>query len=251
MNNNRKKILGVPVDAYQPHEFIVKIKKGLQDNRLKTIFAVNAEKIMFARKDSEIYRILNESDFLIPDGSGPVVGLNLSYGKKIARTTGIELMQRLLGLAEKEKAKVFIFGAKPELIKSAKKNIIKRYPFIDIVGTHHGYVLPENYKKLIERINSLKTAILFVGLGSPQQEKWIYKHKRLLKVKICMGVGGSIDVIAGKAKLAPALISKLYLEWIYRLIKNPSRIKRQIKIPVFILEMLIESLILRFKKSIS
>lgn len=249
MNNNRKKILGVPVDAYQPHEFIVKIKKGLQDNRLKTIFAVNAEKIMFARKDSEIYRILNESNFLIPDGFGPVVGLNLSYGKKIARTTGIGLMQGLLCLAEKEKEKVFIFGSKPEVVKSAEKNIIKRYPLLDLVGTQHGYVSTEDYKELIERINTLKTDILFVGLGSPKQEKWIYKHKGLLKVKICMGIGGSLDVIAGKAQLAPAWISNFYLEWIYRLIKNPSRIKRQIKIPVFIAEMLIESLFVRLKNT--
>ena len=241
MENNRKRILGVPVDTFQPDEFIAQIKKGLKNPDTRTIFAVNAEKIMFARKDPEIFNILQESDFLLPDGFGPVVGLKLTHGKKVERSTGVGLMFKFLEIAEREKAKVFIYGARPEVLKSAEKNIIKRYPLIDLVGTNHGYVSPEDYKELIERINNLKTDILFVGLGSPKQEIWIHKYKKLLKVKYCIGVGGSIDVLAGQAQLAPTWISKMYLEWIYRLMKDPSRLKRQKTIPIFIVKMLMEA----------
>jgi len=246
MHNNRKTILGVPVDAFQPDEFIIEVEQGLQNSGVRTIFAVNAEKIMFARRDPELFSILKESDFLIPDGFGPVVGLRLIHGKKVFRTTGIDLMGKLLDLAERKCAKVFIFGSRPDMIKTTAENIISKYPSINLVGTQHGYIPQKEFGKLIERINFLKTDILFVGLGSPKQEKWIYQHKKSLKVKYCMGVGGSFDVISGKVQLAPAWISNIYLEWIYRLVKNPSRFKRQKVVPIFILRMLKEALLSKF-----
>ena len=242
MDNCRKKILGVPIDAYQPQEFIAKIKQGLQDHKVKTIFAVNAEKIMFARKDPKMFNILQDSDFLLPDGFGPVVGLKLTYGIKIERTTGVGLMFKFLEIAEKEKAKVFIYGAKPEVLEIAKKNIRKKHPYLDLVGSEHGYIPEKEYLKFIKRINVSGADVLFVALGSPKQEIWIHKYKKLLMVKYCIGVGGSIDILAGKAQLAPTWISKMYLEWIYRLIKNPSRLKRQKTIPIFIVKMLMEAL---------
>jgi len=246
MHNNRKTILGVPVDSFQPDEFIIEVEQGLQNSGVRTIFAVNAEKIMFARKDPELFSILKESDFLIPDGFGPVVGLKLIHGKKVFRTTGVGLMGNLLDLAERKGAKVFIYSAKPSVIKTAAENIARKHPSINLVGTQHGYIPQEEFGKLIKRINSLKTDILFVGLGSPKQEKWIYQHKKSLNVKFCMGVGGSLDVIAGKVPPAPAWISSIYLEWIYRLVKDTSRFKRQKVVPIFILRMLKEALLSKF-----
>lgn len=247
MNNNRKTILGVPVDAYQPDDFILKIEEGLQKSGVKTIFAVNAEKIMRARKDPELFLALKESDFLIPDGFGPVVGLRLIYGIKVFRTTGIALMRGILDLADKRNNRVFILGAKPEVAKKASDNLRKKYPHLSLVGSQHGYISEEKYEWLVDKINSSEADILFVGLGSPKQEKWIHRYKKYLKVKFCMGVGGSLDVIAERTPIAPAWISDFYLEWVYRLIREPSRFRRQKVIPVFIVSMLMESILSRFQ----
>lgn len=248
MNDQRKTILGVPVDAYQPDEFLRRIERDLQDSGISTVFAVNAEKIMCARKDSELLSILEDSDYLIPDGFGPVVGLRLAYGIRVLRTTGIMLMKMLLDLAANKNYKIFIFGAKAEVIETACNNIRKKHSTLDIVGIQHGYIPPKEYVSLVERINESGADILFVGLGSPKQEIWIHKHKDLLNVKLCMGIGGSLDVIADKVPLAPSWISRIFLEWIYRLIGEPKRIKRQKIIPIFILSMLKESILLRMNK---
>jgi N-acetylglucosaminyldiphosphoundecaprenol N-acetyl-beta-D-mannosaminyltransferase len=246
MQVERKTILGVPVDALQPEEFLEAIEEGLQDTHTKTIFAVNAEKIMFARKDKELFKILDDSDVLIPDGFGPVVGLHLIHGVKLNRTTGIGLMERLLDLSANKNFRVFIYGARPDINRNAIDKIKEKYPALNLVGAQHGYHSEEEMEGLISKINSLNTDILFVGLGSPKQEKWIHRHKGSLKVRYCMGVGGSLDVFAGNVALAPVWISNLYLEWAYRLVKQPSRFKRQKVIPIFILKILKEALSSRF-----
>lgn len=243
MIDHRKTILGVPVDAYQPEQFILKIEQGLQHPGVKTIFAVNAEKIMAARNDPELFAALNDSDFLIPDGFGPVVGLRLIYGIDVFRTTGVRLMEKLLAFSDEKNKKAFIFGAKPDVIQSASENIKIRYEKLDLVGTQHGYIPEEEYEDLVRKINFSGAEFLFVNLGSPKQEKWIHRYKKILNVKFCMGVGGSLDIIAGKSSLAPSWISNLYLEWIYRLIREPRRFGRQKVIPIFIMRMLIESLL--------
>ena len=242
MSNNREMILGIPVDTYLMDEFVSEIERRLSFSDINTIFAVNAEKIMGARKDPELLMAIQEANFLIPDGIGPVVGLRLIHQKRVHRTTGIMLMERLLDLAVKEEFKVFLFGARPEVNRLATENILIRYPSIKIVGAQHGYISNKEYRPLINRINTLKTDILFVGLGSPKQEKWIHNYKKSLKVKICMGIGGSLDIIAGRASRAPLMFQTLGLEWLYRLIKEPARFKRQLVLPKFVLKVLKEKI---------
>jgi N-acetylglucosaminyldiphosphoundecaprenol N-acetyl-beta-D-mannosaminyltransferase len=246
MTTSRKTILGIPVDALQTEEFLAAIEQGMQNAGVKTIVAVNAEKIMYARKDKELFDILNKSDFLLPDGFGPVVGIKLIHGLKVDRTTGIGLMEKLLELSSRRNFRVFMYGAKPEVIDRAADVIKKKYPMLELVGTQNGYLPEGEIDGLIDRINKLRPDILFVGLGSPRQEKWISQYRGKLEVKYCMGVGGSYDVFAGNVPLAPAWISNLYLEWLYRLIKEPSRFRRQKVIPIFILKMLKEAVASRF-----
>lgn len=233
MNNNRKTILSVPVDICQPEGFISQIEKKLYHPGVKTIFAVNPEKVMHARRNHELFSALKEADFLIPDGIGVVIGLRMIYGERVSRTTGIMLMEYLLGLAVDKRLKVFIFGASPQVNTIASENIRKRYPSLDLVGIQHGYVPKEEYELLVEKINSLGTDILFVGLGSPKQESWIQGNKKNLKVKICMGIGGTLDVIAGRVLRAPFWLQNLGIEWFYRLLKEPKRASRMYVLPLF------------------
>lgn len=241
MNKARKKILGIAVDAFTQNELFSSLENALNGAKGITIFAVNAEKIMAARKDKELSHILNEADVLLPDGFGPVVGLRLIHGYKIQRTTGFMLMRKILKMAENMGYKVFIFGARPDVVRSAAENIRRTYRALPLVGFEHGYIPQAEYAALIKRINNTEADILFVGLGSPKQEKWIHQHKKRINAKICMGVGGSIDVIAGKVPIAPVWISNIYMEWVYRLLKQPSRFKRQKVVPLFILKMLKET----------
>jgi N-acetylglucosaminyldiphosphoundecaprenol N-acetyl-beta-D-mannosaminyltransferase len=233
MTYKRKTILNIPVDIAHPEEFILGIENDLYTENVKTIFAVNPEKIMSAQRDRELFLALKESDFLIPDGIGVVYSIRLIYGDRIPRVTGIGLMEHLLDLAMKNKYRVFLFGARPLIKKKALASILSRYPSLNIIGFQNGYIPEEEYELLVKNINASGVDILFVGLGSPKQEKWIHRYKKSLKVKLCMGIGGSLDVIAGAKPGAPPWIQNIGLEWLYRLIREPSRFKRQMVLPRF------------------
>lgn len=246
---DRVSILGVPVDASTTDGFLARIQSGLRGEGAGAIFAVNAEKIMRARKDPELLKVLESAALLLPDGFGPVVGMKLLHGRKVDRTTGVGLMQEILGLAAGGGIRVFILGARPGVAAAAYDNLKNRYPDLDLVGYEHGFLPPEEQERLISRINRLGTEVLFVGLGSPRQEHWIHTWLPRLKVKFCMGVGGSINVIAGEAALAPAWVSRLYLEWLYRLIQEPARFRRYRVIPVFIFRLLTEAVFRRKRRN--
>ena len=141
---------------------------------------------------------------------------------------------------------LYLLGGKEGVAKEAGKNIIKTYPNIKILGTHHGYFKGahighkdhEEEMKILEEINKLKPDIIFVGLGFPKQETWIHENKYRIDSKVIIGNGGTMDILSGNAKRAPEVFQKLGLEWFYRLIKEPSRIKRQMVLPKFRLQVL-------------
>jgi len=234
--NKRITILSVPVDTYSSDEFMKRIARTLNDSKLKTIFAVNAEKVMHARKDTELFQALVEADFLLPDGIGAVIGVRLKYSEKIQRTTGFGMMGKILDMAAEGGQRVFFFGAKPEINRRASKKAKELHPSLNLVGIQHGHIREEEYDDLVNSINASHADILFVGLGSPKQEKWIYRYRKSLKVKICMGVGGSFDVLAGKMVIAPRWIQGAGLEWLYRMLREPRRLKRQMVLPRFVMD---------------
>jgi N-acetylglucosaminyldiphosphoundecaprenol N-acetyl-beta-D-mannosaminyltransferase len=248
MNSRRKIFLGVPVDLGRPDEFISRIEASLSPPVTQTLLAVNPEKIMQSRKDRELAAALESADFLIPDGIGVIVGLKLLYGRRIkgaVRIAGIELMESLLRFADRAQKKVFLFGGSAEVNVKAAQMISHRYPSLVLVGHRHGYGTGSADEALVREIGSLGADILFVGLGSPKQEKWIQKHRNELKAGICMGVGGSFDVLVGKISRAPKWMRKAGLEWMFRLFREPGRTKRQLALPRFALELLKEKINLR------
>jgi len=236
MSGQRKSLLGVPVDLWHPDEFISKIEESIHSPIPQTIFAVNPEKIVLSRKNQDLSLALKQADFLIPDGIGVIIGLKIIYGKTIARAiriAGIELMTSLLDSANRMKKKIFIFGGSPEVNERVARIISHQYPDLVLAGHRHGYMAEYLDEALVQEINSLCVDILFVGLGSPKQERWIQKYRNKLKVKICMGVGGSFDVLVGKISRAPKWMQQAGLEWLYRLFREPRRIRRQLALPKF------------------
>jgi N-acetylglucosaminyldiphosphoundecaprenol N-acetyl-beta-D-mannosaminyltransferase len=223
-------LLNVPVDVYTPDELLSELEKALHREGAKTVFATNSEKIMLARKDPDLLRALQGADFLIPDGIGAVIGLKLLSGKKAARITGIDLMERLIEIAEERGYRVFLFGAKPEVVRNAALRILERHPLLNLVGHRDGYIPEVEYGALVDEINGLDTDILFTGLGSPKQEKWLHDHKPLLEARICMGVGGSIDILSGRISRSPRWLQMVGLEWLYRFLKEPARFWKRVLI---------------------
>lgn len=235
---NKENILGVDVSPLSYEDLKKNIEKDIENNKKSFIVAINPEKILKARKDEKLKELLNNATYEIPDGIGVIYASKLRKGNIKTRITGIDSMEMLCKLSEEKKYKIFMYGAKEETIKKAKENLEIKFPNIQIVGTINGY--EKDNDKIISSINKSKADIVFVALGSPKQEYWITENMYKVSAKIFQGVGGSFDVFSGNIKRAPKWMQKIGLEWLYRLIKEPKRIFRQIKLVKFLWLALIE-----------
>lgn len=235
----RKLVFGVPVDVISREKILNNINWLIQnDKKGNNIMAVNAEKIMAAQKDKFLLNCLENATFLIPDGAGATVALKVIHSVKTERIPGADLMHYICSESAKSGYKIFIYGATEESNSKAVVKLKEMYPGINIVGRSNGYVVPNSMDQLVKSINTSGAQILFVGLGSPKQEKWIAEYLPRLNVNICQGVGGTLDTIAGTVKRAPYFFRKTGTEWIYRLMRQPRRIRRHVNIWVFILKVL-------------
>ncbi len=204
----------------------------------KTIHTPNAEIVQLCVEQNEYYDLINSADLIIPDGSGVILASKiLGTPLKKGKVAGIELAERTLALSAEHGYKVFFLGGKPGVADIAAQNMKEKYPGLDIVGTNDGYFKKEGEETdaVIEKVNASGAQVLFVCLGVPAQEKWMYANRDKLNVRVMAGLGGSLDVYAGNVKRAPKIFIKLGLEWLYRLMKEPSRIGRMMKLPKFIL----------------
>ncbi|UII57997.1 WecB/TagA/CpsF family glycosyltransferase [Cytobacillus spongiae] len=233
---NKEQYLGVKVSPLNYEEIIDDIKSRMQAGEQSTIIAVNPEKVMTASQNAELLDLINNSTYQIPDGVGILLASKLKGGNIRSRVTGVDMMERLIRFASEEGRKVFLYGAKEEVVTEAKRKLEETYPSLMISGYENGYV--KDHDALVEKINASEAELLFVAMGSPRQELWIREHMPKLNVKVFQGVGGSFDVFSGRVKRAPAFFQKLGLEWLYRLIKDPKRLKRQMNLPRFLLKVL-------------
>lgn len=236
-------ILGVNVDKITLKDAEERVKSFLNSNTINTIYTPNTEIVMEARNNQELKSLLNKGDLVIPDGIGLVYASKIKKKPLLERVAGSDLSMRILDIANDEGHSIFILGGKPGVAQIATENIKKKYPNIDIAGYHHGYFKGthighrnhEEENEVINIINKAKPDIVFVGLGAPKQEQWIDENKEKLNCKVIIGNGGTVDIIAGTVKRAPEVYQRLGLEWLYRLLKDPRRIKRQIVLPKFVL----------------
>ncbi|MGQ0811921.1 MAG: WecB/TagA/CpsF family glycosyltransferase [Nitrospiraceae bacterium] len=233
MTPRRIEILGVPVDCVTMEQALEWAESSLSCRKAQGIIAVNPEKVMRARRDPALLSQLHRAGLLIPDGIGVVFAARLLGMGPLQRVPGSELMPRLCERAARRGYTVFLFGADPAVNKRVRIALHERYPGIRIVGSQHGYVKEGDLPEVIEQINAVQPDILFVALGSPRQEIWIDRCLPQLNVKLCQGVGGTFDVLAGSVKRAPEYLRAIHLEWFYRLATNPQRAIRQTALPLF------------------
>lgn len=239
-------ILGVDIENTTLEEAKSKALSFLNGEGLHTVYTPNSEIVMEAQKDEKLKSILNDGDLVVPDGIGLVHASKIKKKPLKERVTGFDLSMEILDLANSYGYRIYLLGGAEGVAQKAKEELERQYPNIKVVGLHNGYFKgyhighensPEE-EAIIEEINSLETDVLFVGFGAPKQEYWIDHNKDKLKAKLVIGNGGTMDVIAGKVKRAPEIYQKLGLEWLYRLAKEPTRIKRQISLPIFLLTIL-------------
>jgi N-acetylglucosaminyldiphosphoundecaprenol N-acetyl-beta-D-mannosaminyltransferase len=230
----KAKIIGSYIDLLDMNGVMEKIKTMIRDPGTQQIVTLNAEIAYLAQQDQLLQAIINSAGLVTPDGIGIVWAARLLGYEISNRVTGIELAYRVSEEAAKQGWKLFLLGAAPGIAKQAAYTLQQIYPGLQIVGSDHGYHNAQDMSAVIENINKLQPDILLVALGAPRQEFWIYEHKKDLEVRVCIGVGGSLDVIAGEKKRAPECFIKLNLEWMYRLLSEPNRIKRQICLPLFV-----------------
>lgn len=233
-------VLGVNVDKLSADETFEKAKTLVETEGVSMIFTPNPEIIMAAAEDDYFKGILNSADICTPDGIGVVYASKILRNSVKERVPGFELTMKLLDYAKVCGHGVFFFGSKPGVAEIAKENAEKMYPGLVVSGVHDGYFKKEDEADIINQINESGAKILLVCLGAPKQEKWIYENRKMLNVRLCLGVGGTLDVLSGQAKRAPEIFIKLNLEWFYRIVSNPSRWGRFFALPKFIIKILKE-----------
>ena len=229
-------VLGCKFDNVNMQEAVDICKGFIKSDKGNLIVTPNPEIVMRAKDDEEFKNIINSAELVIPDGIGIIKAGNILKTPLKERVAGYDLICNLLELGKDGSISFYFFGSKPGYAEEAKQKMEEKYPNIKILGTHTGYFKLEEEEAIVGEIRSLKPDVLLVGIGAPKQEKFINKYKNEGFFKIGIGCGGSIDVLAGEVKRAPKLFIKLHLEWLYRLLKQPSRLGRMMVLPKFMKE---------------
>ena len=239
-------IMGVRINNISMNEVLKLAEQKIKNDEKYMIYTPNTEIIMMCQKDEEFLNIMNKSDINVPDGVGLIYAGKIKKFPLKEKVAGYDLSINLLKMADEKGLKLYAVGGRPGVAEAAMQNIQKKYPGIKIVGAHHGYFKGthlgefghEEEIAVIEDINRHKPHILFVGFGAKKQEQWIEYNKDLINANIIIGNGGTLDGLAGIVKRAPDIFINLGLEWLYRLIKEPKRITRQIVLPVFMFKVI-------------
>lgn len=240
MQSMKETFLGIPADVVTLPEAVEQAREMLAQDCPRFIASVNPEICVAAQTDHRLREALVGAALGIPDGIGIVLVSRLRGGRIRQRVAGIDLLLALCGLAAQEGKSVFFFGAAAGVAEEAAAAAAARCPGLRVAGTRHGYLLPEQESEAASLIAASGAALVFVGLGSPRQEYFAAKYGAATGARLLMAVGGSFDVLAGKVRRAPHLYRRLGLEWLYRLVQQPRRLRRMLALPRFLVLALVK-----------
>jgi len=185
--------------------------------------AINAAKLVAMQRDPELREIVAACDLVSADGQAVVWASRLLGDPLPARVAGIDLMHELLGLSERKGYRVFVLGAKKDVLEQAVANAREMYPGLQLAGARDGYFDDDEAATVADEIRAAAPDILFVAMPSPKKEYWLARYGKLIGVPFVMGVGGAVDVLAGQTRRAPRWLQRVGLEWLYRLLQEPRR----------------------------
>jgi N-acetylglucosaminyldiphosphoundecaprenol N-acetyl-beta-D-mannosaminyltransferase len=217
-------VLGYEVDRVGLEETVVRCRELIAAAECSQQASLNAAKVVRARSDERLAEILRHADLLNADGQSIVWASRLLGDPLPERVAGIDLMFRLLQVAERESLGVFFLGGRAEVLEKAVENVRSSHPRLRIGGFHHGYFSDAESAEICAAINRADVSILFVAMSSPRKEYWAHEHRELLNVRLVMGVGGAVDILAGSTARAPAWMQRAGLEWLFRLAQEPRRL---------------------------
>jgi N-acetylglucosaminyldiphosphoundecaprenol N-acetyl-beta-D-mannosaminyltransferase len=237
MADCRRRILGIPVDDVTIVEVVAQVRDWAAENAgtVHQVVTVNPEFIMAARCDAEFRAVLERSDLATADGVGVILAGRLLHRPLRRRVTGVELVEAVAASGEPS-LRLFLLGAGPGIAERAAASLQSRYPGCVIVGTWSGSPRPENAGEALSRIRAAGATVLLVAYGAPEQDCWIDRYRSDLAacgIVMAVGVGGTLDYLAGEVPRAPDLVRRFGFEWLYRLIRQPWRWRRQLALPHF------------------
>lgn len=225
-------IMGLQFDNITMEEALDAAKALLQGEHAARVVTPNAEIAYEALHDENMRTLLNSAELMLPDGAGVVLASKILKTPLKQKVAGVDFADGLLGVLETTGQSLYLLGSKPGIGELAAQKMMQKHPKLRIAGIADGYFQDE--APVIDKINASGADVLFVCLGAPKQEQFMARHQKALHVKLMAGLGGTLDSFAGTVKRAPKWMIRLNLEWLYRLIKEPKRFKRMLRLPKYL-----------------
>jgi N-acetylglucosaminyldiphosphoundecaprenol N-acetyl-beta-D-mannosaminyltransferase len=233
---SRFRLLGIPIDPYTYDEWLDQIGGwvGGDDNRLHHVCTLNPEFVVIAQHDPQFFNVLNQADACVADGTGIMIAARILGEPLPSRITGSDGIYQIARRATSEGWRLFLLGAAAGVAEKVANILQNQFDGLYIAGTYAGNPADSESEAIIGLINASGADILLVAYGAPKQDLWIYQHREHLNVRMAMGVGGAFDYVVGNVPRAPRWMRQLGFEWLYRLIKQPWRWRRMMRLPIFV-----------------
>jgi N-acetylglucosaminyldiphosphoundecaprenol N-acetyl-beta-D-mannosaminyltransferase len=235
-----KTIFGIPLQYYAKNKILEKVKEQVKEKKTWFhIVSLNPEIVVLSQDNEGFYKVLQSANIHILDGVGVCYFVRLNGMPYVDRITGVDLMQELVAKLEDQRLRIMFLGGKAGLAEKVAGCYKRTHPKGVYFGTQgiqniRGADVEKEEQKVLQEVARFKPDILFVSFGSPDQELWIWRHREQLRGIVCMGVGGAFDFVAGKVPRAPSYMQKHGLEWLFRLVRQPWRWRRQLRLIRFI-----------------
>lgn len=231
-------LMGLKVNNVSMEETLEHIDNLIKSGGSHLVVTLGVEMVMWAQNDEDFRNIVNSASLVTPDSSGILWASKKAGHPLKERVPGVEIIEAAAKNADRFPWRTFLLGAKPGVAKLAGERLKEKYASFNLVGVYHGYFKDDD--EAIEKIRDAAPQLIFVAMGFPAQEKWFWRNKERLGNIVAVGVGGSFDVLSGNIKRAPAIFRKFGVEWLYRLLKEPRRIKRMAVLPKFVLRVILK-----------
>jgi len=219
----RQELLGLPIDCLTSQETVDRAVEAMRSNRLTQHVALNVAKLIKARSDSDLQRDIAQSHIVGVDGMGIVWAaraLGISVPERVA---GVDLMEALLRTCAEQGFRPYFLGARQPVLERALARAKLRWPGLTVAGSRNGYFDADEEQAIVGAIRASGADCLFIGMSTPQKERFLHRHREAMGVPFIMGVGGGIDVLAGHVRRAPAFVQRTGFEWLYRIYQEPGR----------------------------
>ena len=229
-------VMGVRFDNLTMEESLDKAERLIAEGETFYFVTPNSEIVYEAMHNEELMQLLNDAALVLPDGAGVVLASKILKTPLKQKVAGVDFADGLMGRMEKSGLRLFLLGSKPGVAELAAEKMLEKHPSLQICGMADGYFKDD--AEAVAKVNAANADVLFVCLGAPKQEIFMQAHREALNVRMMIGLGGSLDAFAGTMKRAPKWMIRMNLEWFYRLLKDPKRIGRMMRLPKFLLAVL-------------